>query len=189
VNTGVLEWKAWTAAAYPDFAARVNKHPFRRRELPIPPKSNSAIEPAPKAKRTRAIRCPFCKAKHTEESALQCEHLVAEGDPEACMVYHHPMLAEVMTLAERAYEEEIEFGPLGSGIRGWEQPMLEDERDLLTGDFLRYVPGFTAKSRTVQAAMSESVYFWIFCSPKSRGRIEEEFSTLGARLRAALARA
>jgi hypothetical protein len=55
------EWQRWTWRLYRLFAARVNEHPARHRELP--PEPPSPVVPAKKAPRTRAIRCPYCKAK------------------------------------------------------------------------------------------------------------------------------
>jgi hypothetical protein len=189
VSAGHREWKRWTVLSYPVFAERVNNHPAKLRDVPpvILPALPSFKEPKPK--RTRAIRCPFCKARHNEWTQVVCEHLVAEGDPETQMVYHWPLLDQLFQLAEQAYGEEIEFAPLGADIRGWDKAMQGDERDLLTGDFLREIPGFVSRSRTVQGAMTESVYFWIFVSPRSRPKVEAEFTRLRTRLVQTLAEA
>jgi hypothetical protein len=187
VSPAHREWKRWTVLSYSLFAEWVNNHPARHRNLPPAPAPVLPDWPEPKPKRTKAIRCPFCKARHNEWTQVVCEHLVAEGDPEAQMVYHWPLLDQLFQLAQEAYEKDIEFAPLGEGIRGWEDAMHGDERDVLMGDFLREIPGFVARSRTVQAAMMESVYFWIFVSPTSKSDIEAEFTTLRGRLRAAIA--
>jgi hypothetical protein len=177
-------WTEWTQLDYGPFAERVNDHPARLRELPVPP----APPPlARRGRRSRAIRCPFCKARHNESTQVVCEHLVAEGDPEAMMVYHWPLLDELMQLAEKAYDLDIEVEDLGRGVRGWEGAMKDDIRDLLTGSFLTdEIPGFQSVSRTVQSAMSESVYFWTFLSPQAKEEVEREFRELGSRLRRAI---
>jgi hypothetical protein len=125
-----------------------------------------------------------------EETNTLCEHLVAEGDPEAQMVYHWPLLNELFELAEKAYELEIPFVSLGKGIRGWEEPMEGDERDVLMGDFLREVAGFRTKSLETQSVgPMGGIYFWIFMSPRSARRIEREFVMLRHRLQQTIASA
>ena len=189
VSPGHREWKRWTRLSYSAFAERVNNHAERHREVPLVRLPALPSFPEAKPKRTKAIRCPFCKARHNEWTQVVCEHLVAEGDPEAQMVYHWPLLDHLFQLAEQAYEQEVEFAPLGVGIRGWAEAMQGDERDLLTGDFLREIPGFVSRSRTAQGAMMESVYFWIFISPASKSDIKTEFTALRDRLRLAISAA
>jgi hypothetical protein len=185
ISPGRRDWDEWRRLDYSEFAKRVNAHEARTRELPIP-----AQTPRPqraRGRRSAAIRCPFCKARHNEVTQVVCEHLVAEGDREAMMVYHWPILDELMQLAEKAYDLDIEVEDLGSGVRGWEEAMKDDIRDLLTGSFLTEdMPGFQSVSRTVQSAMSESVYFWTFLSPKAKADVEGEFTELRSRFRRAI---
>ena len=125
-------------------------------------------------------------AQRVDPGCLRASHCpgLLRGPDE---VYHWPLLDQLFQLAEEAYEKKVEFAPLGAGIRGWQEAMQGDDRDVLTGDFLREIPGFVARSRTLQGAMMESVYFWIFVLPASRSDIETEFTTLRGRLRRAIA--
>jgi hypothetical protein len=123
------------------------------------------------------VSCPFC-LDYRDPDAVSCEHLVAEGDPESVMVYHWSQLKELMELLESAHDSDHDLASLGVGIHRWEQPLQRDPEDLLTGDFLREIPGFITRSRTVQAAMSESTYFWIFVSPDLRGEMEQDIKML-----------
>jgi hypothetical protein len=96
------------------------------------------------------------------------------------MVYHWPALDQLMEQMQQAYDLDIAVEDLGSGIRGWERALKEDIRDLLTGSFLTdEIPGFGSVSRTVQGAMSEGVYFWIFVSPREREEVSGSSSSWG----------
>ena len=65
--------------------------------------------------------------------------------------------------------------------------MQGDERDVLTGDFLRTTTGFrTISVNTQSIGPMSGIYFWIFVSPRSRKAVEREFTVLRDRLREAI---
>jgi hypothetical protein len=84
ISPGRRDWDEWSRLDYSEFAKRVNAHEARTRELPIPARTP---RPRPaRARRSDAIRCPFCKAPHNESTQIVCAPSEAR-----CTAAHAPV--------------------------------------------------------------------------------------------------